>query len=289
MATDGPEDHTPTVDRARQGFQKILSSHGFGFQYAVQAHLNQLAEVGPASWQFEASEFPVRVGTRETRIDFVYRSPPGLAYLVGECKRVNPGVSWGFIRASERRQRYDASELLVEAVESPFQGRVRAVTLPFRQYARFADIGRELKGGADSPEGKGVGRSAIEDAVTQVLAGASGLSRVISENHDRLPPGRPIPILPVIFTTARLWYSEAYLSSAALPTGSLALDGAGFDEVPWLPLQYHQSESLVSEVPREQVMTALADRLHQLHRRAVFIVNVQGIESFIDWSLTAQG
>lgn len=277
------------LSRVRTGFQKTLDSHGYGFQYAVQRNLDELAEAGPASWQLEASEFPVRVGSRETRIDFVYRRPLGTAYLVGECKRVNPGVSWGFIRAGMQRQRHDDRALLLEAVESPVQGRARAVTIPFRYYERFADIGRELKGGADSSEGKGLGRSAIEDAVTQVLAGTSGLSRVISEHPDRLPIGHPVPVLPVIFTTARLWYSEALLTSAQLPTGALSLADAPFEEVQWLPLQYHQSESLVSEVPREAIMTTLADRLHHLHRRAVFIVNVNGIKAFIEWSLTVQG
>src|SRR5690606_20939916 len=109
----------------------------------------------------------------------------------------------------------------------------------------------------------GSGRSGIEDAVTQVLTGASGLSRVVSEDRESLSTGRAIPILPVVFTTARLWYSEAVLSEAVLPAGDLSLADHAFREVPWLPLQYHQSASLVSDVHRESRMESLADRLYQ--------------------------
>jgi hypothetical protein len=273
----------------RSGFEKVLDSHGYGFQYAVQEQLNSFASVGPASWQFEASEFPVRVGTRETRIDFVYRNPNGLGYLVGECKRVNRGMDWGFVRAGSTRQRHGEHELRVEALDLTPRGQVRAVTTTFRQHPRYADIGRELRTDKDGEGGLGSGRSGIEDAVTQVLIGTSGLSKALSESPNRIPVARPVSIVPVVFTTARLWYSEATLASAELPMGDLSLEGRPFEEVPWLPLQYHQSNSLVSEVHREAVIDTLADRLYQLHRRTVFIVNVGGIRQFIEWTLTAHG
>ncbi len=276
-------------ERVRGGFQKILDTHGYGFQYAVQEQLTALVAEGPTSWQFEASEFPVRVEDRETRIDFVYRSPNGLGYLVGECKRVNRGMDWGFIRAGSTRARHSEYDLLVEAVEKVPMGHVRASAIPFRRHHQYADIGRELKTSEGVEGATGSGRTGIEDAVTQVLTGASGLSKVLSENPDRMPHSRPISIIPVVFTTARLWFSEATLASAQLPMGDISLNSHSFDEVPWIPLQYHQSDSLVSEVPREALMQTLADRLYLLHRRTVFIVNVEGIGQFIEWTLTAQG
>ena len=69
-------------ERVRGGFQKILDTHGYGFQYAVQEQLTALVAEGPTSWQFEASSssrsrstrartrsWPVGWGTTPATID----------------------------------------------------------------------------------------------------------------------------------------------------------------------------------------------------------------------------
>lgn len=280
------EEPEEAVKRVRTGFQKTLDSHGYGFQYAVQRKLDELATEWPVAWRFEAAEMPVKVRNRETRIDFVYRGPGTRGYLVGECKRVRAGVDWCFIRGGGTPRRHDPRSLVVEAVLRAQTDQVYAVAAHVGQTAKYADIGREFSTSAELGDARGPGKSSIEDAVTQVLAGASGLAAVVAKYKDQLAFNHHVPVLPVVFTTARLWYSDAELSSADLASGRIRLDDAGFGEVPWIPLQYHQSVSLVSEVRRELALQGVADELDHLHRRTVFIVNAGGIAEFLQWTLT---
>jgi hypothetical protein len=66
------------------GFQKALDSHGYGFQYAVLNEARRCAEKAISTWVFEVSEFPVRVTSGSTRIDFVLKQRGTRSYLVGE-------------------------------------------------------------------------------------------------------------------------------------------------------------------------------------------------------------
>ena len=86
----------------RDDLQKRLDQHGYGFQYALIRHLREKG----LSWYLQATEFPVEVGEKHTRIDFVLKYGSRNVYLVAECKRANPALSnWCFIRAPKESQR----------------------------------------------------------------------------------------------------------------------------------------------------------------------------------------
>src|SRR5689334_15013914 len=83
--------------------EKILNIHGFGFQYAVIKTAQDLYQQQKCGWLLEASEIPVGKQGEQTHIDFVFQIAPKnwdesrRAYLIGECKRVDPAkANWTF-------------------------------------------------------------------------------------------------------------------------------------------------------------------------------------------------
>ncbi|HEX8398250.1 MAG TPA: hypothetical protein VF644_12540, partial [Pyrinomonadaceae bacterium] len=55
----------------KDSFQKVLNSHGFGFQYAVIEAAENLYTEKKSAWFFEVTEFPVEVQGEGTHIDFI--------------------------------------------------------------------------------------------------------------------------------------------------------------------------------------------------------------------------
>jgi hypothetical protein len=87
------------IEKLEKSLQKVLDSHGYGFQYAVVEKIKEIYDM-QRLWLFEVAEFPVATRGHETRIDFVIKPSDALFYLIAECKRVNPSFSdWCFIRA----------------------------------------------------------------------------------------------------------------------------------------------------------------------------------------------
>jgi len=66
--TEPPED-----PRVSNNLRKVLNSHGHGFHYAVLRRFHDLSRTEKTAWawRYEASEFPVIVGTDTTTIDFI--------------------------------------------------------------------------------------------------------------------------------------------------------------------------------------------------------------------------
>jgi hypothetical protein len=87
-------------ERLVRGFQNVLNSHGYGFQYSVLKEVARLAyEVRSASWIPKVPEFPVEVQGHDTRIDFILKHARLPFYLVAECKRANPSLAnWCFAK-----------------------------------------------------------------------------------------------------------------------------------------------------------------------------------------------
>jgi hypothetical protein len=108
------------------GFRKALDSHGYGFQYAVLNEARKCAERSASTWVFEVSEFPVRVTSGSTRIDFVLKQRGTRSYLVGECKRSNPALmNWCFARAPYVSRNSVTNPYMIDRARH-FQGGVRA-------------------------------------------------------------------------------------------------------------------------------------------------------------------
>lgn len=152
--------------------------------------------------------------------------------------------------------------------------------------------------GTAKGDSSGTGRGAIEEAATQVIRGVNGLVECFSRNWHCLPvpvdtSDHPVvTLIPVIFTTARIWATGVDISEADVTKGQISLNSGDVIEKPWLWLQYHVSPGLKHTVTR-QVPTdgsrdtddfeesELGKLLEMEYARAIAVVGPNGINDFL--------
>lgn len=273
-------ERTPNDERTAADLQKVLNSHGYGFHYALLRHLDNLWAKGQADWiwHYKVSEFPVVVANETTHVDFILRGYSRWgdrkvrAYLIAECKRVKPGFSrWCFARApyTDGNLVFDRCRFYRNADSETLNAPLRVSTDTRPPY----HLGFELK--SNAPENGGAGRGAINDATAQVLRGSSGL--INYELHNRRSEDELLNFLPVIFTTAELWTTEADLGNAAIDSGNL--EALSCEKRDWIWFNHNRSSRLRHDV-RPIQKTELDDALLAEFTRTVAIVSTTGIESF---------
>ena len=280
----------------RDHLQKRLNQHGYGFQYAL---IRYLREKG-MNWYLEATEFPVEVSatfiaaTKDTRIDFVFRYGARNIFLVAECKRANPALSnWCFVRAPEESQRETRSltRVVFEELQPVEEGEdaMTAVGIyppyesqPFDGWEsdRIYHLGLPVKA-RQKGDDRGESGDQIEKAIGQVLLGTNGLAEWISY-HDALMSGdeKIVAFVPVVFTTAKLYTTEADIGASTLETGELDLTKEELTKQNWLYYQYYMSPGLLNKISPAQKRGSLSEQLHYEFRRTVAIVTPDGIEEF---------
>lgn len=280
------------VDQVTKGFEKALNGNGYGFQYKIVDRVRELFSKNQCSWGFEVSEFPVGVQGSGTRIDFVlqrHTSPSGFReskpfYIIAECKRADPALSnWCFARSPYVTSRGDVSELLFERLH--FGPRMYASAFrSFNPGTKPYHVGLEVKSNVKG-EGHGGGRTAIEDAATQVCRGMNGFAEFFLESADFLTDGATVDLLPVIFTTANLWGSDISLTETDLETGNISLDAHPLVPCNWLLYQYHLSPGLKHKWPKAPSPTfrSLEAELKSHYIRTIPIVNPAGLIEFLRW------
>lgn|GEM_PF-6855316 len=116
----------------KTGFEKILDSHGYGFQYSVLNLAHDLTCKGISRWIIESVEFPVEVQGAGTRIDFILRldgtNLP--TFLLAECKKANPALSdWCFARAPYIQKDRSREYAILEYLEIDDTAQVHASSL----------------------------------------------------------------------------------------------------------------------------------------------------------------
>lgn len=271
--------------RVESGLRASLEQHGHGFQAAVEEEAVRLHEAGESPWEFILNECAVK-SDAPTHIDFVMRrrSPP--AYMVVECKRVNPSFStWCFLKSKRtNRDAVASSKNALALTRNSETGKVRARGLQRLSWSGpAAHIGLVLKSDRKGdPNPRSMGKSAITEAVTQVLRGASGLANDLYTRPVAVAMD-PTCIVPVIFTTAELWVSDAELEKSDLDTGSLD----GIDLAPrrvdrvWY--RHNVTPDLRPAVPFSQQAQDLHDAAELEAARSVAIVSPAGLASFLGW------
>jgi hypothetical protein len=265
------------------GFRKVLDSHGFGFHYSVLTRAEELQSRSKSTWVFEVSEFPVSVAAGSARIDFVLRQPETRSYLIAECKRANPSLSnWCFARAPLVGRNMSAQPYMVERARH-FHGNVRAEGYALTHSCEAFHIALEIRS-HEKGDSYGPGRGAIEDAVTQVLKGTNGFVNFLASKPSLVPENTSSLVLPVVFTTAKLWTSDAALARADVSTGRIDFAGTALKEVPWLIHQHFQSPELAHEVTGKRESRSVSKILEVDYMRSIAIVSPDGIEDFLRWS-----
>ncbi len=285
-------------DDITRGFENALNRHGFSFQHAVLKECERLCSKAASGWLFQVAEFPIEVRGKNTHIDFVLTlernewhnseaHPETPVYLIAECKRSDPALNrWCFARApyvnrSGRSDHFIVERIIFDHDEQPFRFRSGGAVL--KKDAGVYHIGLEIKSRAKG-DGTGGGRSAIDDAITQAFVGSNGmvehLFRVSQANWQGHPRGAVI--LPVVFTTARLFVSDIDIGSADLASGNIEMPADSLREEPWIPFQSHGSVGLKHKRDSIGESLSLGDVLNAEYVRTIPIVNARHIERFIN-------
>jgi hypothetical protein len=271
-------------------FETALNRQGHPFQYAVIRRAHELNDERRSPWVFEASEFPVEVQSYHTRIDFVLsqwseaiRGP--FRFLVAECKRANPSLhDWLFARAPYVRRGSVPRDILVESIRREGKG-LSASLSRLDGSENIYHVAVEVKG-ATKGDASGTGRGAIEEAATQVIRGVNGLIECFSKNQRYVAENFPISFIPVIFTTAKIWATDADIASD-ITTGHVALGSEDVIEKPWLWFQYHVSPGLQHaidrQLPKDESFSraTLGDLLEFEYARMIAVVGSGGIDAFL--------
>ena len=125
---------------------------------------------------------------------------------------------------------------------------------------------------------------AIEDACSQVLRGLNGMVELLHKNRHILANWRTADFLPVIFTTARLWFSDVELTTAELESGNIDLTRSNFSRQPWVCYQYHQSPGIKHSASPDSIPSDLGLLLRSEYIRTIAIVSPEGIAPFLRWA-----
>ena len=113
---------TTANDGPVEAFRAAVDRHGHAFQNAVLRRADYLFGIRHSMWAFSAAEVPCEVRGASTRIDFVlqrndWNGSGPVAYLIAECKRINPALSdWCFARTPYIRRNLSSSRLISDQV-----------------------------------------------------------------------------------------------------------------------------------------------------------------------------
>lgn len=136
---------------------------------------------------------------------------PTQTYLIAECKRADRArAHWCFVRAPYTLRPRRQGELNFDQVQYYSPGEL--IQQPCHLFTDQGPYhyGFALRTGSPG-DGRGPTTSAIDDAITQVLRGTSGLSNHLFTRQPVTTEGKTT-FLPVIFTTAELWVTDTDLS-----------------------------------------------------------------------------
>lgn len=280
------------IDEIFVEFNKQLDKHGYGFQYSVLKKAKDLVNERRSDWIFEVSEFPVEVNGKPTRIDFVLKYKNTRLFIVGECKRADPKFSnWCFIKAPYVRRNRSQEFCIVDHIKyiSPFSGCMAnqdKLSIPpidkFAYHIGLVVKSKNIKGESSKSE-----RDAIENTASQVSLAANGLIELVNKKPSLIKdyPGDDLivsglTVVPVIFTTAKLWVCNHDISLANIQDGKIDLSKDNFSERNWLFYQYNISPGLKHCVVTGQEATRFSEVLDYEYVRTIPIVSPEGIEHF---------
>ncbi len=278
------------ADEVKKTFGEILDRHGYGFQYSVLTRAIELQSQGSSQWVHEVSEFPVAVQGTGTRIDFILRSAQDNSYLlIAECKRADPKFShWCFIRAPfVRRGRTSEHFFADHVIWQPYGDvEISLGRLSWPIAERAYHIGLAIKKANVAGESTISEQDAIEKTSTQVCRGVNGLIETIAMKPrlltEKKPPLYEGTLIPVIFTTAKLYTCEYDLSKADIQTGHCNISDADFSETPWLFFQYHLSPGIkYNGIPDRFAPTTITDWLDEEYIRTIPIVSANSVGPFL--------
>jgi hypothetical protein len=279
------EDLTPEHQAA---ILDIINSHGHAFQAKILAVIPSFRIPSPkGNWQLQINEFPVELKGKEFHIDGIFRfvhetlyQPPEARFAIVECKRKNIEYGeWCFANSIEpgRTVITDQYCSLSESDDVPYRVAAKAIEMD-AEGLMVADIGFERHFDPKKGDKKTVEKktgNGLNDALSQVLRGVGGFAARIPQFLRKDALSR---IVPLIVTTAPLYYYTGQLSEATLHSGEVS--GGRVSQVHCLWYQTNVSRSLLPEVrrtPFPEPSHSLAHQTIHQNTRAVLIANTTGL------------
>jgi hypothetical protein len=260
---------TPDADIA-----KVISSHGYGFQYALLRYIQERQErEADFPWKIVGSEIPVEAYGQATHIDFVLQSRTGRTFLVAECKKASE--AWCFARAPYTwRVGAKINELCFDQIGFTMARGAHAssfiASLRTPIFHVPVTFGRE----------KHSSRTQINEAVTQVLRASSGLVNNRFPSLDEEVGVEGIRrFLPVVFTTADLWATLVDLGSAKLEDGSVGQSSIQAVRKGWLWFVHNRSRAIAHD-HIGKLNSDIKKAIRTDFARAVAIVSPSGLDEF---------
>jgi hypothetical protein len=273
MARPAENNHADEREQRNQSFCGQLNAHGWPFQAAVTELARKLNQSQKSRWHLVESEIPV-VGHRESKIDLVLAAPNtrrGGCYLICECKRADPQFSnWFFFRMPTD---HNLAVFYADYLGTPS---ARMVTLPSTP---TFDGGIVVKVRDHKSDISSRQREAINESVTQALSGSMGLYKHWLRHGLDCDHYPNMTLIPVVFTTARLFCTEAELALAPIETGKLST--IDHTEAPYLIFQYRLSDSFRPEINSGKDPWNLRRFVELNYLRSVYIVSAASIETFL--------
>lgn len=280
------EDKDEQRRQREHALTEALNRHGYGFQYSVLKAADDFFRTTrdwDPGWYPLVAEYPVELQGKSTRIDFILQShaPDGgdPIFLICECKRVNPAFGeWCFFRAPfVMRRPWGPNRLFADKVSISQTGGVNVYGVVGRNIEKYRhNLGLELKT-REKGDTSGDGPGAIEEVMGQVFRGVNGYIESLCKYQAKTCQA----LMPVVFTTARLYASDVQLDSADIKTGEVP--HVDREQVPWVVLQYHVSPGLKHTVePRLRDNADMQDVLALEFIRSVCIVNGSNVKDFLN-------
>ena len=271
-----------------------LNEHGFIFQEKCTKVLRD--NVRNTKWRVERREYPVEINDKSTRIDIVLSDTTDFSQAnhqvlaIVECKRVS--LSRGYWLFGKPISPFNRQSLILwlQAEYSPKGNH----SISWTKLQRDFDIHSHLvdnwwlqitkKGGKQKYEAS---PQPIEDSFFQAFVGVSGIAQEIWENIKKNPKDCSVLFIPVIITTAPLYYAGYDLNDVDLASGYINKNRVFFgelnkkpEELNWIQVNYPVSSSVL---PKDFILDSRTSSLSELredYQSSIFIVNSNHIVEF---------
>jgi hypothetical protein len=288
--------------RVSSSFQKLLDQHGYSFQQAIASRAEELRDKETSTWNLFGTEVPVNCRNQSTHIDIVLtawnrrRTRHSGYFLVAECKRVNPAKGhWCFAKTPYTWPNHLDSyvqfdQVLCYSAALQFSSTTKSI---LTSQKGVYNLGIEVRTGEKGDSSGQQPQSAINSAVGQVFRSASGFINYVCDNSRNvgvLSVDEPEIIIPAIFTTARLFTTQADLGSASLENGLLPPHAVEVAEHDWIWFNVNRSINLAHDVRfdhSDNNERHMEPRFREF-TRTVAIVSSKGVDSFLSMNLSEQ-
>ena len=275
------------------GLQEAIHHGGHGFKYSLLKLNEGLARQERSAWRFIASQFPVESRDRVIHVDLILQRWRPRIYMLAHCKVADPSYqNWCFASAPRITAHYD-DKLFLDCTHVDENEQVQHYVRNSYTDRKFVHIASEVQSDSSGAGAERRRSHVFRQAVAQVNYRVSGINKILASNMNFFPReeefsrrGRPrsICLLPVIFTTADIWVTEADLSSAAIESGRIDLASSGLTKSSWVLYQEYTVREEKLSTPADEQPRGLEELMEKQYVRTIPVVSPSGVAEFLHWA-----